>query len=270
MAEPQPAVVAPDDSMRWTFVEMLFALAVSQVAINVADLISLGNPWQNKLPAFAHLTVAFVLIATSWLGWRRSHSPGMVESPKYVFSWRFLALIGDVLLVVVYFIIVRAVEIEQKGGESKLAAVVSAQPESIWIWVVFGVYALWDLATDVFPRGYIPRAPGRLWTGLKAAFVSMFASVICLVFVGFIVFSFATTTAGWREVLFLDGALLCVILLFRELKAIENPLAKWLKLKACKAWIEVRPTHGHELTTGIGLTLVYLLCLLGACMTAGS
>lgn len=267
MADP-PAPA--DDSLRWTFVEMLFALAVSQVAINVADLISLGDPLMKKMPAFAHLTVAFVLIATSWLGWRRSRSPGMLESLEYVFSLRFLALLADMLLVVVYFIIARGAEIEQKGGETKLADVVSARPESIGLCVVFGVYAFWDLATDVFPRGCIPPAPGRLWTGLKAAFVSMFASVVCLVFVGFIVFAFATTTAGRCEVLFLDGALLCVILLFRELKAIENPLAKWLTLKACRAWIEVRPTHGHELTTAIGLTLSYLAFLVAAWMTAAS
>jgi len=225
---PASAVNPTDDSLRWTFVEMLFALAVSQVAIYVADIISLGDPLVNKVPAFAHLTVAFGLIATSWLGWRRSRSPGMLESLKYVFSWRFLALLSDVLLVVVYFIIARGVEIEQTGGEIRLAETASAKPESFWLCVVFGVYAMWDLATDVLSPGCIPLAPWRLWTGIKAAFVSMCASVFCLVLALIVAFSFATTTAGWHEVLFLDGALLCVILLFRELKAIENPLAKGL------------------------------------------
>ena len=183
MASPAgPTGDSSDDSLRWTFVEMLFALAVSQVAVHLSDLIALpiSVPWRDRMPAFAHLGVSFGLIATSWLGWRLSRAPGSLKTLKFVFSLRFLALLSDVLLVVVYFIIVRSVEIEQKGGETTLA-VVSARPESIGLCVVFGVYALWDLATDVFSPGSIPSTDGRLWMGFKAAFVSSLASIVCLV-----------------------------------------------------------------------------------------
>jgi hypothetical protein len=67
-----------------------------------------------------------------------------------------------------------------------------------------------------------------------------------------------------HEVLFLDGALLWVILLFRVLKASENVLAPLLGVTDCKAFIRPRKTQGHELALGVGLLLLYGVCFLGA------
>jgi amino acid transporter len=97
---------AGEDVLRSAFVEMLFALAASQVAIHAADLVGVDVPWQTKLPAFAHLGVGFVLIVASWLGWRQSVAPGMKERVRYPFSVPFIGLLVDVLLVILYFIII--------------------------------------------------------------------------------------------------------------------------------------------------------------------
>jgi hypothetical protein len=82
---------------------MLFALAVSEVAIHAADLVSASGNLSDKLPALTHLVVGLVLIAASWVGWRRSVSPGMKERVEYVFSLPFIGLLLDVLLVILYF-----------------------------------------------------------------------------------------------------------------------------------------------------------------------
>ena len=266
MVNHKPESTSENESLRWTFVEMLFALAVSQVAIHAADLVALDDPWSEKLPAIAHLTATFLLIATSWLGWRRSRSPGMLEELKYIFSLRFLALLSDVFLVVVYFIMARSVEIEINDGITLGAP--SARPESIGLFIVFLIYTVWDLSTDVLSPGCVPGDQLLSKKGFKAAFVSTFASVACLAFTG-LVWIFATPNAAQYEVVALDFALICVILLFRQLKAIENPLARLLQLEDCKAWKKQRETQGTELRWGLVLGVAYLLLLLVACKTSG-
>src|SRR5882672_6868901 len=135
---------AEEDILRLNFVEMLFALAVGQVAIHVADVVSVTAPLWDKAPALAHLVVGLVLISASWVGWRQSNSPGMKEKIRHLFSLAFLGLLVDVVLVIVYFIIVRHVEIEQIGGIPILTAP-TAVPEALGLCVVFGIYFFWDL-----------------------------------------------------------------------------------------------------------------------------
>lgn len=254
-----------EDVLRSAFVEMLFALAVSQVAIYAADLVSIVTPMWNKAPAFAHLGVALILIAASWVGWRQSVSPGMKEKVKYIFSTPFIGLLVDVLLVVLYFIIVRNVEIEQKGGETSLAAA-TAVPESFWLCVVFMIYAFWDLVADVLSPGCIPRLGfwKHLWKFVRAAFVSVITSVICLL-PSYLVYRVATRTTEADEVLFLDAMLICVILFFRVLKPAETWLAKFARVTDCKTFQTPREAHGGELWWSIVLLILYVLSFLGAC-----
>src|SRR5262245_7337005 len=133
-----PDTSSREDALRSAFVEMLFALAVSQVAIHAADVLAIRAAWQDKMPAIAHLAVCLVLIAASWLGWRQSVSPGMREKVQYLFSIPFVGLLLDIFLVILYFIVVRNVEIEQVGVETKLTPATAA-PEALWLCVVFGV-----------------------------------------------------------------------------------------------------------------------------------
>lgn len=122
-----------EDPLRYAFVEMLFALAVSQVAIHAADLVGIQSSLLEKLPGFAHLTLGLIVIAASWVGWRQSQSPGMKEQIRSLFSVRFVGLLIDVLLVILYFILVRSVEIEQKSGATVHTSA-SALPESFGSW----------------------------------------------------------------------------------------------------------------------------------------
>ena len=68
------------------------------------------------------------------------------------FSIPFLGLLLDVFLVILYFIIVKLVEMEQKDGRVVLAAP-TAKPEASWLCVVFITYALWDILADVLSEG---------------------------------------------------------------------------------------------------------------------
>jgi hypothetical protein len=72
------------DPLREAFVGMLFALAIAQIGINAAAVIAASAPAVplqpgSKVTASAHLFVALLLIACSWVGWRQSVSPGITE-----------------------------------------------------------------------------------------------------------------------------------------------------------------------------------------------
>jgi hypothetical protein len=242
-----------EDVLRSAFVEMLFALAASQVAIYAADVVAVSAAPEKKAPAIAHLAAGLVLIATSWIGWRQSQSPGMKEKVTYWFSWTAIGLLMDVILVIVYFILVRRVELTvDQNGKTQLGTA-SAEPEALWLCVVFGIYAFWDLVADVFSQGCLPQGSvrERVLIGLKASIVSTSASVLSLIMT-FVALRVASGASDWSVVL-IDGMLICTLLFFRSAKALENSLADFLKVRGCKAFKERRTTQGLELWQGIVL-----------------
>ena len=85
-------------------------------------------------------------------------------------------------------------------------------------------------------------------------------------FLCYVTFRVATNRTGAWEAILLDGALICVILFFRAVKAIENALRGPLRVTNAKAFANPRATHGSELQWGLILLLVYTVCVLGACL----
>ena len=259
-----------EDVLRLNFVEMLFALAVGQVAINAADVVSITAALSAKAPALAHLGVGLILISASWVGWRQSKSPGMKDKVKYLFSLAFLGLLLDVILVIIYFIVVRHVEIDQINGVPSLTEP-TAVPEALGLCVVFGVYAFWDLVADVLSPGCIPKwtygegkpRGWRLWKTVRAIIVSMIASLICLS-LSYLVYSVAATRREISQVVLLDGALVVLILFFRVVKAIENPLSEWLRVKDCKAFQQPREIQKGTPYLGVVLAALYFACVIFA------
>ena len=271
-AETSSPQLAAEDSrqnaLREAFVEMLFALAVAQVAIHAADLVKVSSSLGAKMPAFAHLFLALMLIAASWVGWRGSRSPGMQRDVESIFSIAFIGLLVDVFLVVIYFIIVRQVDIEQKG-DSPVLLPPSAVPEALLLLVVFVVYAVWDLVTDVFSPGCIPHGLGaRAWISKTArlGLVSTIASDMCIFFIG-VAYCIARRTEHRHDstqVVLIDVALLLMIFFFRAIKAVENPLSRWFRITDCEAFRQPRAVHGNEIWLCIAI-----LCIYGAALGVG-
>ena len=83
-----------------TFVEMLFALAIGQVAIDVSKLIDYqlmsNQTFLAVVPAYSHLLLAAVVISTSWVGWRSSVYSG--SDIKSVFTLDYVELFIDVIV----------------------------------------------------------------------------------------------------------------------------------------------------------------------------
>ncbi len=256
------------DALREAFVEMLFALAVSEIAIHAAEIVSASGSVNQKIPAGMHLTVGLILIATSWVGWRRSVSPGMRERVNSCFSIPFLGLLLDVFLVILYFIIVKLVEIEQKDGRVILTAP-TARPEASWLCVVFMTYALWDILADVLSEGCLPRMHSwlhRINTCMSIAVTSTFASLFCLVlaFSAMLIGSKSRSPVG---VELLDLSLICIILLFRASKVVEDVMAPFLGVSDCKAFKQKRAIRGNEWVWCVSLLFGFLLLVTLASMT---
>jgi hypothetical protein len=246
-----------EDPLRYAFVEMLFALAVSQVAIHAADLLGIQGTFLEKLPGFAHLALGLIVIAASWVGWRQSQSPGMKEQIRSQFSLRFVGLLIDVLLVILYFVLVRSVEIEQEAGATVHASA-SALPEAFWLMAVFAVYAVWDLIADVFSAGCLPALSlfKLLWKGIRVAVVCAASSLLSLALC-YVVYCAARDAVDGIAVALLDAALLIVVLLFRVIKAIENPLSRAMGVTDCKAFSTPRPVQGNELRLAVAFLVLY-------------
>jgi hypothetical protein len=252
------------DPLRLAFVEMLFALAASQVAIHFADLVAARGTLIAKVPAAAHLVVALVLIAASWVGWRQSKSRGMKVRVKHVVSYPFIGLLLDVLLVVLYYVVVRRVEVRD-GDRGPALIAPSAAPEAFWILVVFLVYVVWDFVADA--QACVP-ATGPRWSKWgRGVLASISASLVCCVPL-LLVWCFAKWCIGAQglasacEVVLLDVALLSCVLIFRPLKVFDVWFAERLGVADLDAFKTQRDVQGNEVGKLIVLSALYALAVL--------
>jgi hypothetical protein len=219
---------------------MMFAVAIGEVGVQTASLVN-ATHWVHFLPAYTHLFLATMVITTSWVGWTRSPSPGAREDVESVVGREFLVLLVDVFLVVVYFILVKSVDVKE-GEPLRLTA--SAQPETRWILVIFAAYIFWDLVTK--GADYVTNRKTQSLAKWAAEYgVRMIPTIGCFVFLYVMKPYFYAADAP--HVLTADVALVCLILLFRTLKLVARPHAKrkWaticsvlllLCLSLCTVW----------------------------------
>jgi hypothetical protein len=203
-----------------------------------------------------HLILAAILIATSWLGWTASLRRRNELRAEQPFSWDFLGLSVDVLLVVFYFILVRQAEINEDAPYHLTAA--SAGPEAWWLVLIFATYVFWDLVTDVWKeptRLSLPQAVGLF-------IASSACSVICTA-LAYVVWSLAGSEYSRVSVMVFDIALLCVVLLFRVIKGpVENGLRRaFSTLQQYRAFNADRERIPHENKILLGLVLGYAICV---------
>jgi hypothetical protein len=234
----------PDEEkvhVRFGFVELLFALTAAEIAVQFADLVSKVEAVAVGLPAYAHLTLAFILVATSWVGWSRSIAPGAKRDVQAVFSADFIVLLIDVLLVIFYFIVVKGVDQIIKNTDGSVAVVASANNECLWIAVIFAGYFLWDVMTKAVIGTDNNK---RIVLGFRILEMSFWSrgwiSAACLV-LAIIAWYFLKDLSGPTQVIVADLALLALVLLFRALKQRAHIWSLTLVLCFAVAVISVAP-----------------------------
>jgi hypothetical protein len=215
-SRPRGTTPESEPQLRHEFVGMMFAVAVGEVGVQTAILVQAHN-WVHFLPAYFHLLLATVLIATSWVGWTLSPSPGARTDVRSVFEWEFFVLLLDVLLVVIYFILARSVDITGHGdGDIQLKA--SAAPEAFWIFVVFCVYLVWDFVSKI-PL-YTKNKRSEPWFrnyGVRIV-PTLFCSILAYVTKRLV------ADVDPPHVLTADLSLIFLILLFRALKDLTSAM----------------------------------------------
>jgi hypothetical protein len=239
--------------LRLIFVQLLFSLTAAEIARQTADLVLRNRNVSDDLPAYVHLVLATVVVATSWVGWSTSTASlrGRLRVDK-IFTGAFVVLLLDVSLVILYYILARGVEtpvlhnpipevvagaaglvwsplgigplvaattVVVEGAESTLVIRPSAAVESWTIMAIFIGYLVWDF----FTKAVVPPEPGdeqfTFWTRLmgKTFWERGKASVTCAVIAILVGLCLFRITSYWG-VIIADLSLLMLVLLFRALK----------------------------------------------------
>jgi hypothetical protein len=199
--------------LRHEFVGMMFAITIGEVGLQAAALVKAGHPW-HFLPAYSHLLLATIVIAASFVGWSLSPAPGAQEDVPNVLHPEFLVLLLDVLLVIVYFILVRSVEF---AGEGRPPEIAPAERVAFWIVVIFFMYLVWDILTKIAHRESTSRRP---WLGVSD--VRILPTVLCLILA--LLARCVVKGADCPHLVTADLALLSLVLLFRALKDLSAAL----------------------------------------------
>ncbi|MBZ5492328.1 MAG: hypothetical protein LAO76_15480 [Acidobacteriia bacterium] len=217
-----------DPKLRHEFVGMMFAVTIAEVGLQIAALVQAGHfvSWIHFLPEYAHLLLATVVIATSWVGWTLSRAPGARHDVKRIFQWEFLVLLLDVALVILYFILVRSVDFEKDQGAPRTA---SASKVGLILCWIFILYILWDILTKgiIYLRDQEKKA-GTKWCGYydkdwRMKYGSrMVPALVCLVLAGVMTSLFGTVDRPY--LLTADLAFVALALLFRALKDVMSAL----------------------------------------------
>ena len=203
---------------------MLFALAIGEIARRVVLLLD-GTTMVEALPGLAHLGLALVVVATSWVGW--ANSPANQEwTITRTWSRNFLVLLIDVLLVILYFVLICGAE--KPDGQKRVLPSACGETGTV-LWIFVG-YALWDAMTKLKHPAKEYLKPYLTRTGITWA-CTLLALVIWHVRAG--------GTRG-DVVLVTDSILLLIVLTFRAFK--DKPPVPYLR------WV--------LLTAAIGITLL--------------
>jgi hypothetical protein len=211
--------------LRIEFVEMLFALTIAEVAVQVANVVTQGTLDKTFLPAYAHLTLATAIVATSWVGWSTSKAPGAQHDLDKVFSYAFVVLSVDVLLVIFYFIIVRGVDISYDGNTFQARP--SAANETLWVMLIFAVYFGWDVLTKILMVGDgTPIASVRSRVLNRDLGGRALRTAVCLGG-AFLVWLLLRSRIDIWGVVLTDAALISLVFLFRALKE-PHTLWSWV------------------------------------------
>lgn len=203
--------------LRHEFVGMMFAITIGEVGLQAAALVRAGHP-VRLLPAYSHLVLAAIVVASSWVGWTLSVAPGARKDVKRVFQWEFLVLLLDVALVILYFILVRTIDFNKDNVAARIdpASVVAA-----WIIGIFALFLVWDIITKV-AINLRDGSATSLSTWFESDGIRIVPTVVCLIAAFIVWWSVSDSDpAHWIGA---DFSLLCLVLLFRSLKELASAL----------------------------------------------
>jgi len=266
-----------------TFIAMLFAFVAAVVAQQIAEhLIVATNNWKlgdspdamyerlkgdglYLVAAFSHSALALLMLTMSWIMWSKSQGGGHRPDITSVFSVKFLIVLIEVFLVVLYFAVAKTNEANiatysEELGLRSYVKTASAYPEAVQIQWIFAVFLVWDVIVDVLAsRRSIPAV--GLWNKavaiLQGVLTYCLISALCLAGAFFIAKQ-APLYDSPVQAISGDIALIALLLLFNIGKSFEYYFREWMPNEKLRDnTVRDTPPKTWELATIGGLVLVY-------------
>lgn len=270
-----------------TFIAMLFAFVAAVVAQQIAEhLIVATSSWKLAdnpsamyerlkgdglylVAAASHSVLALLMLVISWIMWSKSQGGGNRSDINSVFSVKFIIVLVEVFLVVLYFAIAKTCEADfssyKEGlGVRSYVGSASAYPEAVQMQWVFAVFLIWDIIVDVLAS---PRSTPA--TGIVSRLVAVsqglltYCSVSALCLAGALLISSSAPLKGLPvQAIAGDIALIALLLLFNIGKAFEFYPRKWMPGEQLRNNTARKdPPENWELLVGYALVLVYVVSL---------
>ena len=213
----------PED-LRFLFVQFLFGLTAAEVAVKFSDLFLKSHLFSTPAfwPLLSHLVLATVLIGTSWVGWSNSTSAKTIRGVKSVFSKPFVVLIFDVILVIMYYMLVRSTGITGENQRSSVSDLITVEYPTRLVAFIFIVYLVWDIITK--------------WPITRKVLLRITLTFICACF-AFLIWFFLHTIKDTYDTRSVYAALLFLDLSFRALKDPSGDENTWFKEKQSWGWL---------------------------------
>jgi hypothetical protein len=203
-----------DAWLRLDFIEMMFALAVGQVGLEIGDFFDASMSISTHPYVMTHLILAVYIIASSWVGWQRSKSRGSREPLLNPFDKSFYMLLIDLFLVICYFIIVKGVDKPRLANQENFKP--DSMTEVAWSGIIFINYCVWDIIAKLI--NVVPENNYKLKLAWGEYLPRCYQAIICLL-LGWIFILPTSHDISSRGVVLTDIALLSVFVLFRALKS---------------------------------------------------
>lgn len=269
------------------FVAMLFAFAISVVAQQVAELLTVftGNwtfaPSQGEtqtgasaawsfLSMASHSLLALLMLLVSWVMWSRSQAAGHLGDLHEVFSVKFLVFLVEVVLVTLYYSLSKSVEGDfaaytiQKTVSSYITPS-SARPEAMQMFFIFCIFAIWDYIVDVFESPKKP-APNGTWTRIASQISGVLTycliSLICAA--GAIsLYLAAPINQTPAQAVAGDFGLIALLLFFNQGKTLEHYVFKLFPTEQTRSNTKRVPTVRSNVILAT-LTVAYVAFLIAS------
>lgn len=278
--------VIPQSELHKTFIAMLFAFVVSVVAQQIAEILIVATDnWKFSespvsvyekasssfwllMTAASHSLLALLMVSISWVMWSRSQARSHTTDLQTVFSIKFVVMLIEFFLVILYFAIAKSIEADFSAYQKNpsitgFVSAPSARPEASQIRWVFFVFFIWDVLVDIIqsPRGNYSGVLDRILAPIQGLLVYCSISLICF-FGAWAVFAISLEKGSPYHVILGDIALIVLLLFFSLAKKLEYFFVKIFPKERGRQTTKRpnRPTQ-KEFLLLTSLVIAYIACI---------
>lgn len=270
-----------------TFIAMVFAFVISFHAQTITEFLTvITNNW-TSFPISPAITIEFLavamqillallMISISWVMWSKSQANAHTNDIDQIFTVKFFTFILEIIIVTLYYSLAKSLEVDfneynKTKNVSDYITKVSALPEASIMIMIFSIFLIWDLITDIIdsPSRYVPFDIFDKFINFFCGYVVYCSvSTLCLI-ASIVIFYITPSNSSALTTISADLALICILFFFYQGKAYEYyglNLFPWQATRK-NTKREHPPTRGQKRRV-IYLSILYTLsaALVGLCI----